>query len=101
MIQHKRGDTFNILCEYKDANNQPIDLTNITVTSQVRDTNDNLIDTLVYTVVDAISGQYTLSAASTPNWVVGKLLCDIQYINGGTTTSTDTFIIDCIKDETR
>jgi hypothetical protein len=102
LIPHKRGDTFSIECTYTDSRNNPLSLEGITVRSQVRNASDKLLTDLEFIPINLQTGEYILYSNETQHWTLGCLSFDIEYIlPDGRKTSTDTVIIDCIKDETR
>ncbi len=97
-IPFKRGDTFTLTC----STDQPI--SGYTIASQIRDKAYNLVSTLTVSVLQSTpTGIYTLSSpTSTATWPIGDLECDIQYTNGsGVIISTETFIINVVRDVTR
>ena len=102
-ITHKRGDTFELSATLENSGN-PVDITNFTITSQVRDVADALLQALTVTVTDANAGAFTVSAtpAQTETWSVKTYVCDIEFVEvGGEVNSTETFQINVIKDITR
>ena len=98
----KRGDTFNMSCVYKE-NGTPANLTQYTINSQLRDSSDALVQTLVATKADQASlpGAFVLSATDTSAFPIDMLRCDIQFIEGETIRSTQTFFIPVEEDVTR
>lgn len=98
----KRGDTFNMSCVYKE-NGVPANLSQYTINSQLRDSSDNLVQTLVTTIADqsSLPGAFVLSAIDTSVFPIDLLRCDIQFIEGETTRSTQTFFIPVEEDVTR
>lgn len=86
-ITFKRGDTFSMLNTLADE-----DITGWTIASQVRRHDGYLIDTLVPSIIDGPSGQYSLeSSGSTDGWPVGAAVFDIQYTDtSGLIVSTET-----------
>lgn len=98
----KRGDSFNMSCIYKE-NGVPSNLTQYEINSQLRDSGDNLVQTLVVTKADQFSlpGAFVLSATDTTVFPIDMLRCDIQFIEGETIRSTQTFFIPVEEDVTR
>jgi hypothetical protein len=78
-ITHRIGSTFELQCQYTDANDQPISIANIAVKSQIRDSANKLIADCVVTKVDPASGKFTMRVNDTSKWPVAKLSQDIQY----------------------
>lgn len=102
-ITHKRGDTFELSATLENGGNA-VDITNFTITSQVRDAEDALLQALTVTVTDAVAGAFTVSAtpAQTETWGIKNYDCDIEFVEaGGEVNSTETFQINVIKDITR
>lgn len=108
-ITHKKGDTLELTFQLK-RDGSAVDITNYTITSQLRDSTDTLLTTdnfngsLTYTLIDASAGQFQLSASSTATaeWDTRKYDCDVQLIDGDNeTSSSETFKINVIKDITR
>jgi len=102
-ITHKRGDTFELSCTLENEGN-PVDITNFTITAQVRQADDTLLQALTVTKTDAANGAFTLGATSTETegWEVLQYQCDIEFIEGsGEVNSSETFTINVIKDITR
>ena len=100
---HKRGDTFELNSTLENEG-VPVDITNFTITSQVRQSDDTLVQALTVSVTDAVAGEFTISAtaAETEVWEPGKLECDIEFVEpSGEVNSTETFAINVIKDITR
>ena len=102
-ITHKRGDTFELSCTLENEGNA-VDITSFTITSQVRGSDDVLLQALTVTKTDAGAGAFSLSATSaqTESWDVQTYLCDIEFIeSGGEVNSSQTFEINVLKDITR
>lgn len=111
-ITVKSGDTFSLSCTRVDANGAPVNLTGLTITSKVRNIS-GFEDDLTVTVTNAAAGQFSLSAlpADTSLWPVSQsvdgtvfrpniLYCDVQYVTGGVTQSSETFDIVVVEDVT-
>lgn len=98
----KRGDSFNMACTYKE-NGTPANLTQYTINSQLRDSGDNLVQALLVTKADqsSLPGAFVLSAIDTSVFPIDLLRCDIQFVEGTTTRSTQTFFIPVEEDVTR
>jgi len=102
-FDHKRGDTF-VLNSDVASDGVAADITNWTISSQIRDMGDTIVQSLTVTVTDAVNGRLKLSAtpAQTALWPIGKMSCDIEFTDGsGIVTSTETFTINVILDITR
>jgi hypothetical protein len=86
----KQGATFELLIAGLNDDDSPFDFTRITVTAQVRDAQQRLIDDLALVSVDSQS----LSVLhQTANWPVGRLVCDFKVVDDatGTILKSDTF----------
>ena len=108
-ITHKQGDTFELTFQLK-SDGSAVDITNFTITSQLRDSTDTLLTTdnfngsLTFTLIDPNAGQFELSASSTATaeWPAREYDCDVQFIDtDNETSSSETFKIKVIKDITR
>ena len=89
----KRGDTLTLTCTYK-VDGVATSVTSIDIDSQIRDSQGNLIQELVVTK-QASTGVFTILATATETslWPVSVLVCDIQFSEGGTVRSSQTFNI--------
>lgn len=108
-ITHKKGDTLELTFQLK-RDGTAVDITNYTITSQLRDSTDALLVTdnfdgsLSFTLIDASAGQFQLSASSsaTAEWEARTYDCDVQFVDSGNeTSSSETFKIKVNKDITR
>ena len=102
-ITTKRGDTFELSGTLENQGNA-VDITDFTITSQIRAADDTLLQALTVTILDASAGAFTLSAtpAQTETWSVQNYECDIEFIDGTSeVNSTETFTISVLKDITR
>lgn len=98
----KRGDSFLMACVYK-VDSVAADVTNYTIRSQVRDSSNELIEELVVTKADQSTdpGKFVLSAGIIDEWPIDLLRCDIEFSEGDTVRSTQTFMIPVVEDVTR
>jgi len=102
-ITHKRGDTFELSCTLENQG-VAVDITNFTITSQLRLSDDTLLQALTVTVIDAAAGAFKLgaTAAETEGWGIASYECDIEFVEGsGEVNSSQTFVVSVIKDITR
>lgn len=102
-VTHKRGDTFELSCTLEN-DGVAVDITNFTITSQVRTVDDALLQALTVTKTDAVGGAFTLTATSaeTETWNPATYDADIEFIEfSGEVNSSQTFTIAVIKDITR
>lgn len=98
----KRGDSFNMACIYKE-NGVPADLTQYTINSQLRDSGDALVQTMIVTKGNQTTtpGAFVLTAPDASVFPIDTLRCDIQFVEGETVRSTQTFYIPVQEDVTR
>jgi hypothetical protein len=94
----KRGDTLTLSCTRRNGAGVPVVLTGMTITAKVRFR--TFQQSLVVTVTDPVTGEFTLSSTTTSTWPVATLRCDVQFIFGSTTTSSQTFLIVVDEDVT-
>lgn len=102
-IELKRGDTFLMSCTYSDNADLPIDITNVTIKSQVRDAQGVLLQELVVTKLDQVTnkGKFTLGTVSGYSFPLGRHSWDIEYTSNGQVQSTETIFLNIIQDITK
>lgn len=85
----KQGATFQLLIAGLNDDDSSFDFTGLTVTAQVRDDRQRLVDTLP---VGAIDSQHYSIVRSTTTWPVGRLVCDFKVVDAttGTVLKSDT-----------
>ena len=81
-IRIKRGAALIMQMAFTDDFSVPIDLTNVTLAAQVRDSSDNLVAVLPITIT-AQTGIATVQVADTTLWPVGLLRTDILLTTAG------------------
>ena len=86
----KLGQTLLLTAQCVQDDGTPVDITGVTLASQVQDANASLVATLTVTIVDAANGQFTLSAP-TADWPLGVLNCDVRYAQNGAIIFSQTF----------
>lgn len=97
----KRGDSFQLTIQGKDANDDAQDMTGWSIASQVRQEDGTLVENLTHAWVEQSEGKYTLTGADTSTWPLEVLRCDIQYTtNAGIVMSTDTILVNMLEDIT-
>lgn len=102
MIEHKKGDTFEVTCTYENDAGAPVSLDGITITSQLRTPAGALVADCTATVTSVPNGTFTLLVADTSSWPVAKLEFDVQYaLTGGRIISSETVNVHVVKDVTR
>ena len=103
MIEHKRGDTFELVVEVT-LNDDLVDLTEWEIRSQIRDSSKHLLKELDIEPVNLAEGVFRLTAtdAETRLWSPGGYFCDIEFTDEGEfVISTQTFPITITRDVTR
>lgn len=102
IIKFKQGDTYIVSCQLTDDDDQPIDITNFDIRSQVRTPSNELIAQLEITKTDSPLGMFEMEEADTQDWPAGCQFQDIEYTDDqGIIVSTQTFKIDVQKDITQ
>lgn len=102
ILKFKQGDTYIVSCQLTDNDDQPINITNFTIRSQVRTPTDDLIAELTITKTDSELGMFDMEETDTQSWPVGCQFQDIEYTDGdGIIVSTQTFKIDVQQDITQ
>lgn len=100
LIQFPHGDTFDPTLTYKQGNVAQ-DITNFTITSQVRQTDGTLVATLTVTKTAPILGQFTVTGQTT-GWPENEnLWWDVQFNNSGTIKSMPRVILNAESDVTQ
>ena len=98
-ITIKKGDTLALSCKLTEDDGTAINLTAVTITSQVRKAvGSELVANLTVVVTNAALGEYSLTSTDTSNWPVDTLICDIKYSFGSPSIiRTETFSIEVLK----
>lgn len=98
ILKIKQGETFVLEGQYtEDDGITPKSLTGVTLKSQLRNSKEALIVTLLITITDNNAGTYTLeSPVATDYWPIANLHLDIlETVNGNTIiTNTITLIVE-------
>jgi hypothetical protein len=97
VITHYSGNSFIATCQLLSDLSTGIDLTTVTITSQIRDTDGSLVSDCVITKSNQTTnpGDFTVEVSDTSTWPSGKLHWDIRYIISGQTVNTDRMEILC------
>lgn len=104
VFEFKASDTVMLGCTALDENDTPVDLTNVTLASQVRDADDGLLCDMEVVPVNLTLGTYELWGPADAPWVAGDFQIDVQYTTPGTrqlVRSTETFYLRMLPDVTR
>ena len=81
-MEHIRGSTFKKICTYKNNELVPQDLTNISIRSQIRTKESELIADISITKLPQTGltlGQYLMQVSNTQGWLAGTASIDIEY----------------------
>lgn len=98
-INLKQGDTVDWVVTLNEGG-IAVDITSWSIRAQIR-SGDTLIFNLTVTIIDAVNGQFRLSAtpAQTDTWSAGSQSCDIEFTDdSGNVFSTETFTVVVIED---
>lgn len=98
----KRGDTFYIGGLKKDSNNEPQDLTDFTIRSQIRSASTKKIINefeVIKLNQTTYKGKFSISSA-TDTWPIGVCLIDIEFRKINTIVSSETMQIYIMEDIT-
>jgi hypothetical protein len=89
----KRGDTFALTCERKNAAGAAFNITSTTISAKMR--RRSFVADLTVTKTDATNGVFALSATATATaaWPPGLYKCDVQFTDGADVRSSMTFDI--------
>ena len=98
----KRGATFSLACTWK-VGGVATPITGLTITSQLRKQNGDLVDDLRVIPNTADNTKFTLVPTNpdTSAWPVGLLDCDIKTAQGGIEVPSETFQIPVIEEVTK
>lgn len=100
-ITFKQGDTFAGSALYTSDGTTPMDLTNWTITSQVRDKRTwKLVATVVFTLEDQAQqpGKASFEAdVQTLHWPSGQYVWDVKFSHPGAATNTQTQEINIVR----
>jgi hypothetical protein len=99
-ISLKRGASLDLTLDFQSDAGAPIDLTGATITSQVRDSSDNLVLALT-PVATANAGEVRITVADTSLWPLGLLRCDVRVAVAGMVEFSDAFLIQVTRSVTQ
>lgn len=89
----KQYSTLELLCEYKDDNDNALSLENITIKSQMRGCHNSLVSDLKIQVLSVDDGVF-LMTSDAKELPVGELLIDIIFEKDSKRIQSDTLNID-------
>lgn len=98
-LTHRIGNTFSAVCTLRDSLGAGIDLTTVTIDSQVRCRDGVLYSTAVITKSNQTTspGKFSVVVADTTGWLEGIMEWDIQYTISGQVSSTELITINAVK----
>ena len=98
----KRGDVFQIGATAKDSAGVVINLTAVTIRSQVRTAAGALVAELLVSKANQTTdpGEFSLSYADTTAWAPGYVLIDIEQRVGSGITTSETLRMPVLEDIT-
>lgn len=102
LASFKRGDVFQIGGTAKDPAAAKIDITLVTVRSQVRTLDGTLVAELLVSKSDQTTnkGEFSLSCLDTTAWPPGYVFIDIEQRVGSGITSSETLRLPVLEDIT-
>ncbi len=105
VLEFKVGDTVMLGCQALDANGAPTPIVGMTVASEVRDEQGEIVCALEFVPITPETGVFELWAPVDVVWTAGNKVVDIQYVStvAGRTLkrSTETFWLRMIQDITQ
>lgn len=94
----KRGDSFVLACTYKQ-DGVAASVALYTIKAQLRDSSGQLVHELSVSKANQTTnpGVFSLVGGATGAWPLDILRCDIQFSEGDTVRSTQTFTVEVIE----
>lgn len=89
-IRIKQGASLLLQFTFQDDDGTPLDITNLSLVSQVRDPTGELVATLPI-VLTATEGVASATVANTSQWPLGTLRGDIMGMSAGLVALSETF----------
>lgn len=89
----KRGAELLLDLEVQQDDGTPVDLTDASLSAQIRDMHEALIATPTVTITDAARGQARFAALSDSTWPLGRLKFDFRLVLGGVPGFSETVFI--------
>lgn len=100
VIRIKQGDSLLLTMTFVNDDGSGVDLTNVTLSAQVRDVSDNPIAVLTI-VKSSVLNVATVQETETGLWPPGILRADLKLVSGGLVVLSDTFGIHVNRAVTR
>ena len=98
-ITLKSGTSLIMPWAFQNSDGTPTDITNLTISAQVRDSAGHLITTLVFSIVNAVGG-IASTPVDTTAWPIGNLVCDVKTTSGSLVSISDSFTITTVRSVT-
>ncbi len=99
-LEIKRGSVFQVTLSFADGNNAPFDISQVTVSGEVRDPRGVLVAQLTLQPVSGTPGVGTVTVADTSAWPLGLLKADLLISDGVLPTISETFGINVVPSVT-
>lgn len=95
---HKRGDSFVLACTYRQ-DGVAASVALYTIRAQLRDSSSQLVQELSVSKANQTTspGVFSIAGGATGAWPLDILRCDIQFTEGDTVRSTQTFSVEVIE----
>jgi hypothetical protein len=90
----KRGEALNITLQLAQDDGTPIDISNATLFSEVRDLCGELLATPQVAPLNATLGQISYRVLSDATWPIGRVVTDVAVSFSGLLFHTDTAFIE-------
>ncbi|MDA8049951.1 MAG: hypothetical protein M0002_08095 [Rhodospirillales bacterium] len=90
-IRIKRGTALQLTMVFANADGSAFDLTQVALSGDVRDSRDNLVGELTFTL--GAPGVATVTVADTSTWPLGLLRADVAIVSAGWQTLSETIPI--------
>jgi len=99
-VNVKRGDTLALDCTRTDSAGSAVSLAGVSIAAKMRRGSTEI--TLTASATDEAAGEFRLSAlaTTTDDWVLGVYDCDVEFTNGATVASSQTFQVNVVEDVT-
>lgn len=100
IIKHKQGSTFLFQLQLDNPDGTPIDLSSMTIKSQIKNDTNSFSKDFVIVLVDNFN--VDIKMQDTVDWPLGKLSFDVRCIQqNGDILFTETIIVEVSKTITR
>ena len=96
MASIKEFDSITIACQYTDDSGKPLSIEGVDIKSEMRNSSNKLIDNLLVTVSDEVSGLFTLEP-TLERLPIGNHKIDVLFRKEGFKVSSDTFYLSVSK----